>query len=307
VTVRVGILPRTLGRDPGELRRFLALAGDAGVDHVAVGDHVSFWVGAGRDGLIDATAVAMAHPTLPVHVAVYQLAMRHPVLVARQLSTFSELAPGRLVLGVGIGGEDRHEVAICGVDPATRGQRTNESLAILRRLLAGERVTHHGEHFDLDDAAVLPAPDPPVPIVVGGRSQAAVRRAARLGDGWLGIWVSAGRFAKVVAAIDEVAEQAGRGAVTWHHGMQVWCGLGGSPEQARTLLAPTMQAFYHTPFERFERYSPYGAPEDVAEFLAPYVQAGCRSFNLIPCAADTEAAVEGVARVKALLPAEAPA
>jgi alkanesulfonate monooxygenase SsuD/methylene tetrahydromethanopterin reductase-like flavin-dependent oxidoreductase (luciferase family) len=94
----------------------------------------------------------MAHPRLPVHLAVYQLAMRHPVLVARQLSSFSELAPGRLVLGVGIGGEDRHEVAICGVDPATRGRRTNESLAILRRLLAGERVTHHGGHFDLDDA-----------------------------------------------------------------------------------------------------------------------------------------------------------
>jgi alkanesulfonate monooxygenase SsuD/methylene tetrahydromethanopterin reductase-like flavin-dependent oxidoreductase (luciferase family) len=307
VTVQVGILPRVLGRDPGELRRFLALAGDAGVDHVAVGDHVSFWVGAGRDGLIDATAVAMAHPTLPVHVAVYQLAMRHPVLVARQLSTFSELAPGRLVLGVGIGGEDRHEVAICGVDPATRGRRTNESLAILRRLLAGERLTHHGDHFDIDDAVVLPAPDPPIPIVVGGRSEAAVRRAARLGDGWLGIWVSVGRFAKVVATIDEVAEQAGRGAVAWRHGMQVWCGLGGSRAQARALLAPTMQAFYQTPFERFERYSPYGAPEDVAEFLAPYVQAGCRSFNLIPCATDTDVAVRAVARVKALLLPSAPA
>jgi hypothetical protein len=56
------------------------MAGDAGIHHVAVGDHVSFWVGAGRDGLIDAAAMAMAHPTLPVHVAVYLLALRHPVL-----------------------------------------------------------------------------------------------------------------------------------------------------------------------------------------------------------------------------------
>lgn len=299
MTVQVGVLLRTLGRDPGELRRFLTLAGDAGVDHVAVGDHVSFWAGAGRDGLIDATAMAMAHPTLPVHVAVYLLALRHPVLVARQLST--ELAPGRLVLGVGIGGEDRHEVAICGVDPASRGRRMNECLAILRRLLAGERVTHHGEFFDLDDALVLPAPDPPIPIVVGGRSEAAVRRAARLGDGWLGIWVSAARFAKVVATINEVAGQAGRGRVAWRHGMQVWCGLGSSREQARALLAPAMEGFYRLPFERFERYCPYGAPEDVAEFLSTYVQAGCGSFNLIPCAADADAAIEGVAHVKALL------
>jgi alkanesulfonate monooxygenase SsuD/methylene tetrahydromethanopterin reductase-like flavin-dependent oxidoreductase (luciferase family) len=290
-----------VSRDPGELRHILALAGDAGIDHVGTGDHVSFQVGAGRDGLIDATAMAMAHPILPVQVAVYLLALRHPVLVARQLSTFSELAPGRLTLGVGIGGEDRHEVAVCGVDPASRGRRMNECLAVLRRLLAGERVTHHGEFFDLDDAVVLPAPDPPIPIVVGGRSEAAVHRAARLGDGWLGIWVSAARFAKVVATVDEVAEQTGRGPVAWRHGMQVWCGLGSSREQARALLASTMEAFYHLPFERFERYSPYGSPEEVARFLAPYAQAGCGSFNLVPCATHADAAIEAVAHVKALL------
>ena len=105
----------------------------------------------------------------------------------------------------------------------------------------------------------------------------------------------------MTAAIDEVAAQAGRGTVAWRHGMQVWCGLGDSPQQARALLAPAMQAFYQLPFERFERYSPYGTPEDVAAFLAPYVQAGCRSFNLIPCATGTTAAVDAVAGVKALL------
>jgi alkanesulfonate monooxygenase SsuD/methylene tetrahydromethanopterin reductase-like flavin-dependent oxidoreductase (luciferase family) len=192
-------------------------------------------------------------------------------------------------------------VAVCGVDPASRGRRMDECLAVLRRLLAGERVSHHGEFFDLDDALVLPAPDPPIPVVVGGRSEAAVRRAARLGDGWLGIWVSAARFAKVAAAIDELAAEAGRGVVAWRHGMQVWCGFGGSPQQARALLAPAMEAFYRLPFERFERYSPYGTPEEVAAFLAGYVQAGCHSFNLIPCATGTAAAVDAVARVKALL------
>jgi hypothetical protein len=67
------------------------------------------------------------------------------------------------------------------------------------------------------------------------------------------------------------------------------------------LLAPAMEAYHRVPFERFERYSPYGTPEDVAAFLASYVQAGCGSFNLIPCAADADAAIAGVARVKALL------
>ena len=105
----------------------------------------------------------------------------------------------------------------------------------------------------------------------------------------------------MVATIDEVAEQAGRRRIVWRHGMQVWCGLGSSREQARALLAPAMEEFYRPPFERFERYSPYGTSEEVAEFLSAYVQAGCGSFNLIPCAADADAATEGVAHVKALL------
>jgi hypothetical protein len=63
--------------------------------------------------------------------------------------------------------------------------------------------------------------------------------------------------------------------------MQVWCGLAGTKEAARACLAPAMEAFYQLPFERFERYCPYGTPDDVAEFLAPYAAAGCREFNLI--------------------------
>ncbi len=67
------------------------------------------------------------------------MALRHPVPVARQIASLCEAAPGRLSFGVGIGGEDRHEIEICGVDPATRGRRTDESLEVLLPLLAGER------------------------------------------------------------------------------------------------------------------------------------------------------------------------
>ena len=162
----------------------------AGIDHVCCGDHVSFFAGSGFDGLVQATALAMLHPTLPVYIGVYLLPLRHPVLVARQLADIARLAPGRLIFGVGIGGEDRHEVSVCGVDPATRGQRMNECLAIVRQLLTGKAVTFHGAFFDLDEAVIAPAPAEPIPIIIGGRSDAAIRRAGRLGDGWLGIWNS---------------------------------------------------------------------------------------------------------------------
>jgi alkanesulfonate monooxygenase SsuD/methylene tetrahydromethanopterin reductase-like flavin-dependent oxidoreductase (luciferase family) len=262
---------------------------------------VSFFVGAGFDGLVSATSLASVHPTMPVYLAVYLLPLRHPTLVARQVADLESLAPGRLVLGVGVGGEDPHELAICGVDVHSRGRRMDECLTVLRGLLTGEPVTFHGEFFDLDDAVILPAPRSPVPIIIGGRSDAAVRRAARLGDGWIGIWNSARRFAEVVATIDEHAAAAEREPYPRAHAMQVWCGIADRRERARPLLAAAMERFYQTPFERFERYSPSGTPADVAEFLAPYVAAGCATFNLIPQTPDIETLVEGAAEVRRLL------
>jgi alkanesulfonate monooxygenase SsuD/methylene tetrahydromethanopterin reductase-like flavin-dependent oxidoreductase (luciferase family) len=300
---RVGILPPfdLLGRGPEAAAAFLAQAAAADIDHVCCGDHVSFFTGMGFDGLVQATALAMLHPTLPIYSGVYLLPLRHPVLVARQLADIARLAPGRLVFGVGVGGEDRHEVSVCGVDPATRGPRMDESLAIVRQLLTGTPATFHGRFFDLDEALILPAPATPIPIIIGGRSDAAIKRAGRLGDGWLGIWNSPRRFATAVEMAAEEASAAGRPGPPSRHAMQVGCGLADSREEARASLAPAMQAFYQIPFERFERYCPYGTADDVAEFLAPYADAGCVEFNLVPQSPDPDQAIAGLAAVKKLL------
>ena len=210
--VRVGLFP-LVGQsdgDPQQLQAMLARVAGAGVDHVCVGDHVSFFVGAGSDGLITATSLLAAQAELPVYVGLYLLPLRHPVAVARQLATIAEIAPGRLTLGVGIGGEDRHEIEVCGVDPKTRGRRMDECLQILRRLADGTPVTFGGQFFSLKDAVIVPAPSPRVPLIVGGRSDAAINRAARLGDGWLGIWVSPRRFASVAEQIAQAASAARR-------------------------------------------------------------------------------------------------
>lgn len=300
--VRVGMFPPLdlLSSDPEATRAFLAEAGRAGVDHVCCGDHVSF-AGVGFDGLVQATTLLMLHPTLPVYTGVYLLPLRHPVLVARQLADLARIAPGRLIFGVGIGGEDRHEVSICGVDPASRGRRMDECLTVVRQLLTGQPVTFHGRFFDLDDAVIAPAPPEPIPIVVGGRSDAAIARAARLGDGWLGIWNSPRRFAAAVELSAAEAARAARPGPPRRHAMQVWCGLADTRQAARACLAPAMEAFYGLPFERFERYCPYGTAEDVAEFLAPYAAAGCAEFNLIPQSPDQDQAIAGTAAVKKLL------
>ena len=288
-------------------RKLLQRVTDSGLDHVFVADHVSFHTGFGMDGLIQAATLAAMEPTLTVQVGVYLLALRHPMVAARQIATFSESAPGRLVLGIGVGGEDRHEIEVCGVDPATRGRRTDAALEILRGVLTGEPYSHHGDHFDLDDALILPAPDPPVPIVVGGRSEAALTRAARFGDGWLGVWSTPERYGRTVARVEEEAERLGRRVDGWRHGLQNWVGVDEDRNRARARLAKVMQDVYRLPFDRFERFSPCGTPEQIAAELAPLVALGCGDFNIQAIAASTEASIEAVARIKQVLVEDAAA
>ena len=144
----------------------------------------------------------------------------------------------------------------------------------------------------------MPPPDPPVPIIIGGRSDAAVRRAARFGQGWLGAWCSADRLGKVAS---QIAEQAEPPADGWLHGLQVWVGFDDSKDAARERLAREMEAFYQVPFDRFERYSPYGTAAEVADFLAPYADAGCRLFNIKPVAPSEEESIDAVAEVARIL------
>ena len=303
--IRVGMAaPRGALVGSVEQRQHLVAAiAEAGLDHVGCSDHVSFHGGTGFDGLIQAAQLASLHDELPVVVAVYLLPLRHPTPVARQISGIAEAAPGRLIFGVGVGGEDPHEYAVCGVDPRTRGRRADEALQVLRGLLAGERVTHAGDFYPLEAAQVLPAPEPAVPIWVGGRSEAALRRTARYGDGYIGVWLSPERMAASGARIRELAEAAGRDASPMDLALYVWCGLGGTREAARARVAAAMQDLYRIDFERFERYTPYGNAEEVAGFLAPYVEAGCRTFHLVPVCEDDAASVELCGEVKRLLSA----
>jgi alkanesulfonate monooxygenase SsuD/methylene tetrahydromethanopterin reductase-like flavin-dependent oxidoreductase (luciferase family) len=272
----------------------------AGVDHLTVGDHVSFADGHGADGLIQAAALLSAHPDVRVQTGVYLLALRHPAIVARQLATIAQLAPGRLTFGVGVGGDDPREFVLCGIDPRERGARTTEGLRCVRRFMSGEEIDFRGRFFELH-GAIRPAPAMPIPVLVGGRSDAALARTGQLGDGWLGLWVSPRRFAQAIEHIDAEAARAGRGHVLWRHALQLWAAFDSSGARARRRLAATMEAAYGLPFDRFERYAPCGPPEAVAEALAPYLAVGCRRFNFVADATTIPAAIDATAEVKALL------
>ena len=115
---------------------------------------------------------------------VLKLPVRHPVLVAKQVTSTAVLTGNRLVLGVGTS-PWREDYDVMGVPWARRGLRMDEELAILQGLSAGGYFEFHGEVFDIPAIKIAPVPTQPVPILIGGHGEAALRRAARSGDGWL--------------------------------------------------------------------------------------------------------------------------
>jgi probable F420-dependent oxidoreductase len=115
---------------------------------------------------------------------VVKLPIRHPVLVAKQVGTVATLTTNRLGLGVGTSPWPE-DYAVCDVPWERRGKRMDEMLDIVRGLLTGEFFEYHGEVFDLESIKMTPAPSEPVPILIGGHGEAALRRAARTGDGWM--------------------------------------------------------------------------------------------------------------------------
>lgn len=268
-----------------------------GLDGIAVGDHVSLY-GYGNDGLITLTAIAAVTERVQLKTSVYLLPLRHPVHVALQCAQLDQLSLGRFVLGVGIGGEDPHEFESVGVDPRTRGARTNEALAVLRRIWSEDGVSFAGRHFVLDNVTVYPKPLGAIPIFVGGRSDAALRRAGRFGDGYTGIWQSLDRFRQAREMIDTAAVEAGRDPAAIEMGMQFWTSVDDDADVARALVAASMEGMYRLPFERFERYTPAGSARQVAEFIAPYVGAGARHVNLVGVQDSPEAVVERAAEVR---------
>jgi probable F420-dependent oxidoreductase len=142
---------------------------------------------------------------------VYLLAIRHPFVGARGFATLDLLSGGRALCGVGAGWLTTEWTA-AGLDPTTRGARLDEAIEVVRRLWREPTIEHHGEHFDFEPVAFEPKPvqvgGPP--ILVGGESRRALRRAAELGDGWLGMVHTPETARAQARTIAELAEAAGR-------------------------------------------------------------------------------------------------
>ena len=300
IEIGIALNDALLEASPDGRRALLGLMEGVGLDHLTVGDHISFHSGTGFDGFVAATAALATNDRLKVLMGVYLAGLRHPLATARQLATLSQIAPGRVTLGVGVGGEDRTEVANMGVDPSSRGRRVDETLGLLHLLGTGDAVDHDGEFYLFEGARILPAPAPRVPIVIGGGGDVAVRRTVEHGDGWLGMWCSARRYQATQQQILEACEERGRPAPTFA-GLSIWVGLGSDGDAARTRLGQQMSELYNLPPEKFQHITAAGTPDDVAAFIAPYLEAGARTITMIPIAESVEEGIELAGEVRSRL------
>jgi probable F420-dependent oxidoreductase len=152
------------------------------------------------DPLVAAGVMGAVTTSIRFYTSVLKLGSRHPVLLARQVGSVAALTGNRFGLGVGVGWSPE-EFAWCGAPYEGRGRRADEAIEVLRLILGGGMVDHHGEFFDFDKLQMSPAPTVPVPFYVGGHTPVALRRAARVGDGWASAMM---RFDDLRATIDEL-------------------------------------------------------------------------------------------------------
>jgi probable F420-dependent oxidoreductase len=161
------------------------------------------------DPWVTIAVMAAATRRLRFATIIYILPLHHPFEVAKAVGTAALFSDDRVVFGAGAGWM-REEFELLGVDFATRGKRFDESIEVLRRLWTGDMVEYHGEVFDFAPLKMSPAPGKPVPIYIGGASKPALRRSARLGDGWLGAGNTPDDAAEILRELSRLRAEAGR-------------------------------------------------------------------------------------------------
>jgi probable F420-dependent oxidoreductase len=259
-----------------------------GVESLWVGGHVS------TRNPVPETLTALARlsamaDTAVIGTSVVLLPLFPAAIVAKQVADIDRASGGRVVLGIGVGGEYPHEFSACQVPLAERGRRTDEAIPLLRRLWSDEPVDHPGPFYPMENVHLRPPPAQAggPPIVVAGRKNPAMRRAARLGDGWMPYLYSARRYRDSVARIREHAEEAGRDLAGFGWMLYTFVNVRDDAALARRELAGFIGGTYQQDFEAMlPRVAVVGTRDEVVDQLAEFVDAGVRHVTFTPCPRD---------------------
>jgi probable F420-dependent oxidoreductase len=273
-------------------RRWLAAAEQLPIDSIWQGGHVLPPSPTG-EAITRLALLTAWTERVRVGTAILLLPLYPPVIVAKQLADLDARSGGRVSAGVGVGGEFRQEFEAVGVPVGERGPRTDEAIEVLRALWRGGPVSHHGKFFAFDDVELRPVagaagtgmqPGGP-PLLVSGRKEPAMRRAARLGDGWMPYLVSPGAYARSVVTIRDEAEAAGRDLDGFEWMLFLYCSIRRDGDRARDDVARFLGSAYgDKPGAMLDRIAPAGTPAEVAVRIQDHIDAGVRHVIVAPAA-----------------------
>ncbi|AMN48317.1 luciferase [Steroidobacter denitrificans] len=260
------------------------------IDSLWTGGHVAAPNGS-PEAMIGLARLAALSSRVQVGTMVLLLPLYPPAIVAKQIADLDRASGGRIVLGVGVGGEYPEEFRACQVPIGERGPRTDEAITLIRRLWSGAPVTHDGRFYPMDSVRIHPAPIQAggPPIVVAGREPPAMRRAATLGDGWCPYLYSPERYARSATSIREFAANHGRALDGFGWYVWVFCNVGTDGRLAREQAARSLGGNYAQDFRAMiERVAAAGTADEVLERLCAFYDAGARHFILCPATGDAE-------------------
>ncbi|HEV3109080.1 MAG TPA: LLM class flavin-dependent oxidoreductase [Candidatus Binataceae bacterium] len=266
--------------EPELLCKYAETAEAVGLDSIWLSDHTVT-----RNPSLDITClfamIAARTRHMKMGPSVLTLPTRHPVQVAKTYATLDYISGGRMIMAVGSGG-DLRELTACGVPTQDRGARLDEGIIILRKLWSESHVTHHGRFYSFDDVTIEPKPhDGPLDIWIGGKSDAILKRTARLGDGWFPALTSPDEFKRDMAKIIAFGEQYGRKMNPREAGVLLFTYVTDDAEHARQVMAPFVRALPMPPDEVAARFV-VGSAAECVEKIQRFVEAGCSKFVLRP-------------------------
>lgn len=228
------------------------------------------------------------------------LPLRDPFLLAKECATIDYLSAGRLLPVFGVGNDVAPEWQSLGADSHSRGQRSNEMLAVMTRLWSEETVTFHGKYFNYENASLSPKPkQSPLPLWIGGASEAAIERTARFGTGWLaGGAQSPSQIGKTIATIRERAGALGRPIDNDHYGAGLTYRFGDWHEAVVERNAEALKARLG-PAADIKTQMAVGGAAEVMQSIQALVAVGVSKFVARPLATDEADFLEQTRRLQA--------
>jgi probable F420-dependent oxidoreductase len=271
------------------------LAEELGFGAAWVGDHLAC-PAPGLDAPSCLAAAAAVTQDIRLGLSVMLLGLRAPAWAAKILATIDHLSSGRLVLGVGVGGEFPAEFEAAGVPVRQRGARLDDALHVIRDLLTGRPVTYEGRTMSVNAPSLQPAMATPPPIYVGGRGEAALHRAAKHGDMWLPMWLTPDRVAERTQVLADLAESEGRPAP----GTALLIGVHIDDDRARARAEAELhiRGQYRMGLDKIEHWTLLDSVDGAVEQLEAYSQAGVEEFVFMALGREPLTQYERLAEVR---------